>query len=163
MRDDDDFATYMRARWPVLVRSLVMLGCAPAEAEDVAQAALTHCYSSWERVRRADDVDAYVFRSVLNTWNSSRRRRWWGERPSDDIPERVQPEHTHLSDLRATLVRALQDLSPEHRQVLVLRYVADLTETQVAAALGISPGTVKSRTSRAIANIDTEQLREATS
>ena len=67
------------------------------------------------------------------------------------------------SDLRLTLVRALTDLSTEHRQVLVLRYVADLSEAQVAAALDIPAGTVKSRIARAIARIDREELRKATS
>ncbi|MFT3872491.1 MAG: sigma-70 family RNA polymerase sigma factor [Nocardioides sp.] len=62
-----------------------------------------------------------------------------------------------------TLTRALQQLSAEHREVLVLRFVADLSEAQVAAVLGVPAGTVKSRVARAIARIDTEALRRAIS
>ena len=80
---DDGFTSYMAARWPTLVRSLVTLGCEPHEAEDVAQSALLRCYASWERVCRADDLDAYVFRTMLNVWNKNRRRRWWWIRSRD--------------------------------------------------------------------------------
>lgn len=163
MRDDKPFAAYVRARWAPMVRSLALLGCAPHEAEDVVQTALARCYTAWDRVQRAGDVDAYVYRTLLNTWASSRRRRWWGEQPTEEVPDEASPDSTVRSDLRLTLARALADLSTEHRQVLVLRYVADLSEAQVAAALGISAGTVKSRIARAIARIDTEDLREATS
>ncbi len=163
MRNDEDFAAYVRARWAAMVRSLVLLGCAPHEAEDVAQTALARCYTSWDRVQRASDVDAYVYRTLLNTWASSRRRRWWGERPTEEVPNDASADGAATSDLRLTLVCALTDLSTEHRQVLVLRYVADLSEAQVAAALGIPAGTVKSRIARAIARIDTEELRKATS
>jgi len=163
MRDNEDFATYMRARWAPLVRSLVLLGCPKDEAEDVTQTALARCYASWARVRRADDIDAYVYRTLLNTWAGSRRRRWWGERPTERVPEGQQNDQTSTVDLRAALTGALAELSADHRQVLVLRFVADLTEPQVAAVLGIPVGTVKSRVARAIARIDAQQLREATS
>jgi RNA polymerase sigma-70 factor (sigma-E family) len=133
------------------------------EAEDVVQTALARCYTAWDRVQRADDIDAYVYRTLLNTWAGSRRRRWWGELPTEDVPHQPGPDGVATSELRLTLSRALADLSPEHRQVLVLRYVADLSETQVAAALGLALGTVKSRVARAIARIDTEDLREASS
>ncbi len=163
MRDGDDFASYMRARWASMVRSLAVLGCAVDEAEDVAQTALVRCYASWDRVERADDRDAYVYRVLLNTWASSRRRRWWGERPTDEPPDHPVSDHSAALELRMTLIHALQQLSADHREVLVLRFVADLSETQVAAVLGIPAGTVKSRVARAIARIDTDELRRATS
>lgn len=162
MEHEEDFAAYMRARWPALVRSLVMLGCAPDEAEDVTQTALTRCLTRWGGVRRADDVDAYVYRILLNTWATSRRRRWWQETPTERLPEHAAHDETDGADLRQALQGALADLSPDHRAVLVLRFVADLTEAQVAVALGVPVGTVKSRVARAIARIDTAALREET-
>src|SRR5262245_50890804 len=78
----------MAANWRRLVRSLVLLGCEQHEAEDVVQTALMACYRSWSRVSAAGDPDAYVFRTVLNAWSKSRRRRWWGESPTERLPDR---------------------------------------------------------------------------
>ena len=161
MDDDADFTAYMGARWPTLVRSLVLLGCETHEAEDVAQTALARCFASWSRVRAAGDTDAYVYRAVLNTWSKSRRRRWWGETPTERLPDAVLEDDAPA--LRVALEQALAKLSREHRAVLVLRYVADLTEVQVADVLGVPVGTVKSRVSRAIASVDLNDLREETS
>ena len=161
--DDADFAAYMAARWPFLVRSLVLLGCSREEAEDVAQSGLARCYTAWERVRRADDVDAYVYRTVLNCWRKSHRRRWWGEVPTESLPEVVPADDaTDAVLLRQALEVELRRLSVDHREVLVLRFVADLTEVQVAEVLDVPVGTVKSRVSRALAQIDLAALREST-
>jgi RNA polymerase sigma-70 factor (sigma-E family) len=159
MGDDEDFTAYMGARWPVLVRSLVLLGCNRHEAEDVAQTAMARCYASWPRVRRASDIDAYVYRTLLNCWSKSRRRRWWAETPTEHLPE---SHHEDDPVLRVALEHALSKLSAEHRAVLVLRFVADMTESQVADVLGVPIGTVKSRVSRALANVDLDDLREET-
>jgi RNA polymerase sigma-70 factor (sigma-E family) len=163
MRNDADFAAYMAARWPFLVRSLVLIGCPRHEAEDVAQTGLARCYASWDRVRKADDVDAYVYRTVLNCWHKSRKRRWWGEVPTEILPEPPSTEDaTDQVLLRQALEVQLGRLSAEHREVLVLRFVADLTEPQVAEVLDVPVGTVKSRVSRALADIDLAALREVT-
>jgi RNA polymerase sigma-70 factor (sigma-E family) len=161
MRDDADFAAYMAARWPFLVRSLVLIGCPRHEAEDVVQTGLARCYASWDRVRKADDVDAYVYRTVLNSWHKSRKRRWWGEVPTEVLPEApVVEDPTDQVLLRQALEAQLDRLTAEHREVLVLRFVADLTEPQVADVLDVPVGTVKSRVSRALANLDLVALRE---
>lgn len=159
--EDEGFGIYVAARWSGLVRSMVMLGCEPYEAEDVVQTALARCYDAWDRVSRADDVDAYVYRSVLNTWAKS--RRWWGECPTDVLPDSGVEDDADPVSTRRDIERALGRLSPDHRMVLVLRFVADLSEFQVAQVLGLAPGTVTSRTSRAIAHIDTADLREGLS
>ncbi|KAA1415547.1 SigE family RNA polymerase sigma factor [Nocardioides humilatus] len=160
MDENDGFDAYMAARWPTLVRSLILLGCAPAEAEDVVQTGLVRCLTSWERVQRADDVDAYVYRVVLNCWAKSRRRLWWGEQPTEHLPDQVGGDPADQALLRHAVVAALSRLSTEHRAVLVLRFVADLTEAQTATALGIPLGTVKSRVSRALDQIQLNDLRE---
>lgn len=159
--DDEDFSAYVAAHWSGLVRAARYLGCSPHEAEDVVQSALIRCYRSWSRVRRADRVDAYVHRVLVTTLAKSRRRRWHGEVPTERLPETTS-RHGSVDDATADLHRALQGLSLDHRTVLVLRFVVDLTEEQTADVLGVPVGTVKSRVSRALAKIDRPQLREET-
>jgi RNA polymerase sigma-70 factor (sigma-E family) len=153
---DEDFAAYVDARRRRLVRSAVLLGCSYQEAEDAAQTALTHCYRAWDKVQRASDVDAYVYRVLLNSVRESRSRLWWGERPSSDLPDEPGPDAAESSVVRATVRQALLRLRREDRAVLVLRFFADLSERQVAEALGIPAGTAKSRVSRALAQLSSD-------
>ena len=74
-----------------------------------------------------------------------------GRAAERELPEQVRPEEvTDLVLLRHALEAELRRLSPEHREVLVLRFVADLSEAQVAEVLDVPVGTVKSRVSRAL-------------
>jgi len=145
-----EFSEYVAARWPRLVRSAVLLGCSPAEAEDVVQAALTACLVSWAKVRRADDRDAYVHRVLINTFTSARRRHWTREDPVALVPEGMHDDDTASLDDADAVTRSLRALSHDQRAVVVLRYYAHLTERQMAEVLGVAPGTVKSRLSRAL-------------
>jgi RNA polymerase sigma-70 factor (sigma-E family) len=148
--EDDDFSQYVAARWSRLVRSAVLLGCSPAEAEDIAQATLERCLLKWSKVQAADDRDGYVHRILLNTFTSSRRRRWTGERPKAQLPGRLHENAAARVDDADAIARALQNLTVDQRGVVVLRYYAHLNEQQTAAVLGVAPGTVKSRLSRAL-------------
>jgi RNA polymerase sigma-70 factor (sigma-E family) len=145
-----EFSEYVSLRWARLVRSAVLLGCSPPEAEDVVQAALTRCLVSWAKVRRADDRDAYVHRVLINPFTSSRRRRWTGELPVAATPERLTDDETASYDDADAVRRSLARLSPDQRTAVVLRYYAHLSEQQMANVLGVAPGTVKSRLSRAL-------------
>jgi RNA polymerase sigma-70 factor (sigma-E family) len=149
---DADYSAYVSARWHTLVRAVVLLGATRHEAEDVVQSALERCYRSWRSVSEAADLDAYVYRVVVNTMLTSRKRRWWGERPTQAPPEPDpvddMAEHAAIS---TSVFSALARLSPEHREVLVLRFFADLSERQTSEALDVPAGTVKSRVSRALA------------
>jgi len=149
---DADYSAYVSARWHTLVRSVVLLGVARHEAEDVVQTALERCYRSWRSVSAAADPDAYVYRVVVNTLLTSRKRRWWGERPTAATPEPAPVDDVaERAVIGASVLSALARLSQEHRDVLVLRFFADLSEMQTSEALGIPAGTVKSRVSRALA------------
>jgi RNA polymerase sigma-70 factor (sigma-E family) len=159
---DAEFTSFVAARWGALVGSAMLLGCTRPDAEDAAQTALVSCYQSWERVRRADRPEAYVYKVLMNTLARSRRRRWHGERPTAELPVSCVPDVSATSDTRADLARVLSRLTAQHREVLVLRFVADLTEHEVAELLGVAVGTVKSRTSRALAAVDAAALREET-
>ena len=153
MSEDDDFSRYVAVRWPRLVRSAVLLGCTQVEAEDLAQATLERCLLKWSKVGRADDRDAYVHRILINTFTASRRRRWTGERPTEQLPDRHQGDETGRIDDADAMSRALQRLTADQRCVVVLRYYAHLSEHQTASVLGVAPGTVKSRLSRALKSL----------
>jgi RNA polymerase sigma-70 factor (sigma-E family) len=149
-RDETEFREFVAARYGPLVRAAVLMGCSRPDAEDAAQDALARCYAAWGRVRAADDPAAYAYRVLVNGLARRARRRWRGEVPHADPPETVTDPGPDL-ELRTTLAAALARLRPEHRQVLVLRFVADLSERRTADVLGVRPGTVKSRTARALA------------
>lgn len=151
MDRDADFSAYAGARWGNLVRSAVVLGCTLDDAHDLVQMTLLRCYASWEKVQRAENRDAYVYRVLLNCRRDSRRRRWWGERPTEVLPEQGIPDSTSQVDTADALHRALADLSQVNREVVVLRHLAHLSELQTAEILRVAPGTVKSRLSRALA------------
>jgi RNA polymerase sigma-70 factor (sigma-E family) len=153
---DEAFSAFVEARWPRLVRAAVLLGCSPAEAEDVAQSTLLRCLTHWRRVERADDRDAYVHRVLVNTFTSARRRRWTGELASAEVPETTTPDATAAVDTADALLRGLGRLPEDQRTAVVLRYYAHLTEEQMATALGVARGTVKSRLSRALAALATD-------
>jgi RNA polymerase sigma-70 factor (sigma-E family) len=144
-----DFTEYVAARRPTLVRTAVLLGCPQPDAEDVVQTALLRCYRSWRRVMRADQPEAYVYRVLVNTLRDARARPWTGELPTEQLPDRPLAERDPTTGIAVR--RALAAMTREHREVLVLRYYADLSERDTADALGVPAGTVKSRTARALA------------
>jgi RNA polymerase sigma-70 factor (sigma-E family) len=154
---DEDFSAYVAARGVTLVRSAVLMGCSPHDAEDLVQATLTRCYVSWDRVRSAQDADAYVFRVLLNTSATRQRRMWHRERPTpaEQIPHVAMGEGADADarDIAFSVLAAVKRLSYDHRVVVTLRYLADLSEAQIAQILSVPVGTVKSRLSRAQAHL----------
>lgn len=150
MSRNDEFSEYVAARWPRLVRAAVLLGCSPAEAEDVVQTALMRCLVHRRKVERADDRDAYVHRILVNTFTSSRRRHWTREHATAHMPETPTLDHTAAIDTADAVLRSLDRLNRDQRTAVVLRYYAHLSEQQMATVLGVATGTVKSRLSRAL-------------
>lgn len=150
MDRNDEFSAYVAAKWSRLVRAAVLLGCSQAEAEDVVQTALMRCLVHWRRVQRAEDRDAYVHRIVVNTFTSARRRRWTREYATAEMPETPTSDQTATIDTADAVLRSLARLNRDQRTAVVLRYYAHLSEQQMAVVLGVAPGTVKSRLSRAL-------------
>ncbi|HEU4812014.1 MAG TPA: hypothetical protein VFT00_07715 [Nocardioides sp.] len=157
MDHDGDFAAYLAARWPAVVRTLVLLGCSDEVAEEVGRTAFARCYPVWGRIRRDDDIDSDVYRAVLDAWTSKRghgRHHLVGIRevpgPSDetDLPGPLL--------LRRTLEAELGHLTPDLQQVLVLRFVADLSDPQVADLLDESADAVRLLVGDGLAGMDLE-------
>jgi RNA polymerase sigma-70 factor (ECF subfamily) len=117
------------------------------EAEDVTQDAFAKASFHWRRIAAYDQPEAWVRRVAFNeAHNSTRRARRW----LVVLARLGPPAHVPaVSPDRVDLHRALRRLAPRHREVLVLRYVAELSVDEVARQLRLPPGTVKSRLSRA--------------
>jgi RNA polymerase sigma-70 factor (sigma-E family) len=149
------FKGYVAARSAALLRTAYMLTGNKADAEDLLQTALAKTYLAWESIRDRESVDAYVRRIMLNTRTSWwRRRRHVGEFPTDQVPEApVRHDETERIVLHDALWNALADLPKRQRAMVVLRYYEDLSEAETAVALGVSVGTVKSTTARALAKL----------
>lgn len=147
----EGFTEFVRARGAALHRTAYLFTGDWALAEDLLQTALTKAYPRWERIA-AGDPEAYVRAVVANTYATWWRRRWRGEVPHDDLPEHGHDDWPAV-DQRDALRAALARLPRKMRAVVVLRFHADLTEEAVARALGISIGTVKSQTAKALAKL----------
>jgi len=116
-------------------------------AEDLVQTVLARAYGRWARLRD-NAPDAYLRAMITTTCLTWWRRRWRSEVPSASLPERADTG-TDVA-LQQVVASALAQLPPRQRAVLMLRFHADLTEAATADALGLSVGTVKSYTARAL-------------
>ena len=152
-RSGEEFREFMHGRWPSMVRLAYGLTGDQGHAEDLAQTAFAKAYASWPRVCRAGDPDAYVRKIVINESRNLFRKRRVPERLTDRLPEQRTADAIQQRDDRSALIGALQKLGPRQRAVVVLRYWLDLTETEAAAVLGCSVGTVKSQAARALASL----------
>ncbi|MET8064416.1 SigE family RNA polymerase sigma factor [Micromonospora sp. NPDC005686] len=147
---EEEFCEFVAARSGALLRTAYLLAGDWATAEDLLQTALTKTYLAWKRLGGIDAIEPYARRVMVNTSTSWWRRRWHGERPTEVLPERAGVDEIEQQLDRDALWRHLQALPARQRAVLVLRFYEDMSEAQTAALLEISPGTVKSQTSRAL-------------
>ena len=150
MNKDEDFADFVSSRWLTAVRAAMALGCSLADAEDLAQTAFLRAYVAWTKVVNADRPDAYFSKILVNAHRDTYRTRWRRESPVADVPDVAGVDDAAGTDSADALRRALANLSQGQREVVALRYFVRLTESEIAATLGIAPGTVKSRLSRAL-------------
>ncbi|MFJ9317935.1 SigE family RNA polymerase sigma factor [Pimelobacter simplex] len=151
---DEAFATYVAARRPQLFRAAWLLTGDPHRAEDVVQAALTRLYVAWPRVQRADSVDAYVRRAIVNAHVDEGRRPWRREASvGDALPETAVAAPGAAVEEHDALWSALRRLPAGQRRVVVLRHWWGLSVEETAADLNVSTGTVKSQTSVALATL----------
>ncbi|HEX4699809.1 MAG TPA: SigE family RNA polymerase sigma factor [Actinomycetes bacterium] len=126
----------------------------PNEAEDVVMDAFVGLSRRWAHVRRSQDVFFYLRASVVNGSHSRLRRlRIARDRRHTQVERDSAPAEqlamVHLE--HDSVIALLRALPRRQREVLVLRYYADLSEQQIADAVGISPGAVKSHASRGVA------------
>ncbi|SCF04211.1 RNA polymerase sigma-70 factor, sigma-E family [Micromonospora haikouensis] len=150
---EEEFREFVAARSGALLRTAYLLTGDWATAEDLLQTALTKTYLACKRLGGIEAIEPYARRVMVNTSTSWWRRRWHGERPTEVLPERAGVDEIEQQLDRDVLWRQLRALPSRQRAVLVLRFYEDMSEAQTAALLEISPGTVKSQTSRALATL----------
>jgi RNA polymerase sigma-70 factor (sigma-E family) len=151
--DDPTFRDYVRSRSRALLRTAYLLTGNRADAEDLVQSALANTYLAWHRIEDRGALDGYVRRAIVNTHISWWRRRRLEEFPTDEIPDRAVVDQAASSEMQESLRRAIDRLPERMRAAVMLRYYDDMTEAEVAEALGVSLGTVKSTVSRAMAKL----------
>jgi RNA polymerase sigma-70 factor (sigma-E family) len=151
------FEEFVASRGRDLWRTAWLLTGDSHKAEDLVQATLAKCWARWASIVREGSAEAYVRRAMINTYTDWWRRRWNGERPTEVLPEPAG-RHDGSVDARQDTLAALAALPRGQRAVIVLRFYEDLTEAQTAEVLGISVGTVKSQTSRALSALRTSPI-----
>ena len=148
---DAEFADYMAARQPSLLRTAYLLSGDRHTAEDLVQTALAKLYLSWDKVQQRESLDGYVRRILVNEHNSLWRRAW--KRQETTVSQMPEQPAEAPAGRDADLWDFVQTLPRKQRAVVVLRYYEELSEAETAAVLGVSVGTVKSQASRALASL----------
>jgi RNA polymerase sigma-70 factor (sigma-E family) len=156
--DADEAVTELyAAHYRGLVRLAALLLRDAWAAEEVVQDAFVAMHGAWQRLREEEKALAYLRQTVVNRSRSALRRRAVAERHASVADEYLpSAESGALTRLDADAVLgALRGLPPRQREALVLRYWADLPEAEVAAAMRVSKGSVKTHTSRGLAALRT--------
>ncbi|WP_246060715.1 SigE family RNA polymerase sigma factor [Nocardioides dongxiaopingii] len=155
-----DFDAWVAARGPALLRLAHTLTGDAADAEDVVQEALSRALPRWERIRRVEDVDAYLRRMVVNAhtsrWRAWRRRVSPVERVADVADRAVLDEPGVEHDERRRIWLACRALPEDQRTAVVLRFYEQLEYAEIAALTGVREGSVRSRVSRGLAVLRAE-------
>lgn len=161
---DVEFREFVAARSGALHRAAYLLTGNWATAEDLVQTALTKTYLAWKRIGAIDSVEAYTRRVLYNTNASWWRRRSSSERPTDTFPDASTGRDPMEASIERDLIwRYVRELPKRQRAVLVLRYYEDLSEADSARILGVSAGTIKSQTSRALNNLRSRMHKDGLS
>lgn len=144
----DSFERFYADCWQTVYRALVV-GIGDGDlAREAVDEAMVRAYERWRTVSPMENREGWVYR-VASNWATTRlRRRRLQFRRMPAVESTNDPE---LVDPR--LLEAVRRLSPKHRDVVVARYLLDMSESATAQALGIPAGTVKSRLSRALAEL----------
>ena len=151
------------AHYQALVRLAALLVRDTATAEEVVQDSFVAMHASWRRLRDSGKASSYLRRCVVNRSRSVLRHQMVTERnmlqPPPEMPSAEQGAMALLE--RSAVVAALHGLPARQREALVLRYYADLPEAEIASAMGISQGAVKSHVFRAMSALRGELGSEA--
>jgi RNA polymerase sigma-70 factor (sigma-E family) len=150
IEDDSGFREFVNLHYLDLLRVAYVITGSTHDAEDLLQSALLKVMRRWCKV---EDPLPYLRRTMINHHLSRWRRLRSREVVIANVPEQITGDGADGVVQRQALLVALRELPARTRVVVVLRYVADLPEAEVAAALGWPAGTVKSHASRGLARL----------
>ncbi len=145
-RSGADFAGFYRTNAESVARALAITLRDPELAAEATNEGMIRAYQQWSKISAYENPAAWVYRVGLN-WSLSWKRRRRRER---ERPIALGPSHRTATERDDSMDKVLQQLSLEHRAVVVCRVHLDWSVEQTAEALGIEAGTVKSRLSRAL-------------
>lgn len=152
---EEDFLAFVHGSGDSLRGLAFLLARNEHDAADLYQETLIKVYQSWSRIRSAGAVLAFA-RTTMTRQHNSTTRRFWARRVQlvTALPEQpTGTSGTDRIDAADALRRSLNDLSPQQRTVVVLRFYCDLTEADIAKEMGCSVGTVKTHASRAMTRL----------
>lgn len=147
LEQDAALGDYYPLAYRRLVGTLRVMGVPAADAGEVAQEAFVRLIPRWDTIRAYESPDGWLRTVAWRVWLNRRRKHAWVSLV-ETVPEPTQVPGISRED-RASLLAALQELPEGHREVVVLHYLVDLPVARIADELGVAPGTVKSRLSRA--------------
>lgn len=151
---EDELEQFVQGRYLALRRTAYLLCGDWHRAEDLVQGTLIKVVVAARR-RRVDSLDAYSRQVLLRLFLDENRRLWRRREKSWADPVEVEAAGTDTAagdrDLRLTVLSALRGLPPRQRAAVVLRYWEDRSVDETAALLGVTPGTVKSQSAKALA------------
>jgi RNA polymerase sigma-70 factor (sigma-E family) len=152
-RADDAVISLYTTQYRSLRRLATMLVRDSATADEIVQDAFVSLHKSWDRLHNTENALSYLRQAVVNRSRSVLRHRTVVDKNLEKVPpDMPSAEYGALVQLeRSAVVTALRDLPDRQREAIVLRYYADLSEAEIAAAMGISRGAVKSHTARGMA------------
>ncbi|GAA3453977.1 SigE family RNA polymerase sigma factor [Dactylosporangium matsuzakiense] len=153
--DEVAYREYVTLRMDVLRRTAYLLCHDWHTADDLVATTLARLYDKWKRAGQADNIDAYVRAMLVNAYLDERRRPWRREVSTDRMPDVAAPGRGAAGE-HGDLLALVRALPKKRRAVIVLRFYLDHSVEETAEMLGISTGTVKSQTARAL-----ETLRAA--
>lgn len=152
MATEDEFTSFVRETGAQLYRAALLLTGDHHQAEDLTQSTYAKVFTSWRKVRRADNPVAYTRTILMNTFISARRLRRSSEVPVDITPDDVTTSGEDPTT-RVDLLHALAALSTDDRVVLVARYWEDRSVAETAHLLGLTETAVRTRARRALARV----------
>jgi len=150
------FEEFFQAEHVRLGRALYLLTGSAAEADELTQEAMVRVYERWDRVRKMESPQGYLYRTALNLHRS--RLRWVATRARHILQPAASPDPAELIQRRDSLDRALASLPSGQREAVVLVEWLGMGQDEAASVLGIKPGSIRARLSRA--NAELRQLLE---
>ena len=145
------FETFFEEQHVKLARALYLLTGSASEADELAQEALVRVYERWDRVCRMDSPEGYLFRTALNLHRSGIRRL--ATRARQVLQPTPSTDPAEVAQHRDRIARALGSLPPGQRRAVVLVEWLGMTSDDAAQVLGIKPGSLRARLSRAKSSV----------